>query len=98
MFEVLLLLVVVEVILVGVVFESLFKNEKGSDLLLFGSGDFDSEALLNMKLLKLLSFVFDSLSSLFSSVLPIFQNGFFDGFINNKYNKENEYQEFNQKY
>ena len=70
-----------ELLLLGeVLFALLCKNDNGEDLLLFGSGDFDSEALLNIKFLKLLSLVFDSLSSLFSSVLPK-SHGLLDGLI-----------------
>jgi len=67
-------------LLVEVLFASLYINDNGEDLFLFGSGDFDSEALLNKKFLKLLSLVFDSLSSLFSSELPKSQ-GLLDGFF-----------------
>ncbi len=67
-----------------VVFKSLFKIEKGSDLLLSSTGDFDSETLLNMKFLKLLSLALNSLSGLFSSVLLV-SHGFLDGFINKNF-------------
>lgn len=64
------------------ILESWFKNENGSELLIFGSGDFDSEAWLNIKSLKLLSLPFNSLSNGFSLLLLLskLHKGFSDCF------------------